>query len=144
MGITDEWPEYGPDLELKVDIRGGIATLISPSKLKNKAEFDPAAPNIVGSVFKNGAFETAISIHVATGNLDFEDEVSVSTNDVLELRFVGQLQLSEPWISRLVVQRSAFMTVASGDSTTTFNSTTNAMPIPAVNLCFGWDASEDF
>jgi hypothetical protein len=143
MSIFDEWPEYGPDIEIKLDITSSVASLIGPSTLKNKGDFDLDAPNILGAAFKNGAFATGITINGTTGALAFASNISVSTNDELELRFVGQLQLSKPWISRVIVKRSVFMKVASGDSVTVFNASTNAMPVPQVDDCFGWNTGRD-
>ena len=142
MGIAEDWPEYDPDTKLVVSITSGTATLTSASKLENKGDFDLA--QIAAAVFKNGAFEAGIAVHPVTGVLSLDSGISVSTDDTLEFRFIAQMQLSLPWISRVVFKRAAFMTVASGDSTTTFDSTTNAMPVPGINIAFGFTAAPDF
>ena len=142
MSVTDEWPEYRPDLQIKVDITSGSMTLASPSALLNYSEFDLAAPEIRGVIYKNGAKQGSVTISSSTGALS-ASAVSVTTNDQIEIRFFALGRLSLPWFTRHRLERSVFFTVPAGNSIFLFDSSNNPMPVPAFDLTFGWDGNDN-
>jgi hypothetical protein len=139
MSIADQWPEYAPDVSLKVDITSGVLTLVSPSVLNNHADFDLSAPSIRGTVFKNGAKVGTISIDSSTGALSMSG-LNVSTGDHVMFEFQAIGIVSLPWISRLVMSRMVFLDVPAGNAQITFDGSNNTMPIPGHDFAFGWSS----
>ncbi|MFZ5476787.1 MAG: hypothetical protein ACOZNI_08440 [Myxococcota bacterium] len=143
MTIGQDWPDFKhPELEVKLDVTGGTLTFVSPSKLINHAGFDVANGEVRGAVFKNGTKAATISIDSSTGALSIAG-FSVSTGDVIEVRLQATMRTSLPWFTHARLTRSAFATVPSGNSQTTFGRATNPACVPGFDLAFGWDANDN-
>jgi hypothetical protein len=139
MSIENQWPDYAPDITLKVDITSGVMTLVSPSTLVNYADFDHSAPDIRGTVFKNGARVGPIAINSSTGALSMSS-VNVSNGDHVMFEFQAIGIVSLPWNSRLVMSRMLFLDVPAGNTQITFDGSNNTMPIPGYDFAFGWSS----
>jgi len=141
VSITQDWPEYGPDVKLQASITSGVMTLVGAnSQLVNYADFDVADDQVVGWVVQNGTKVATLSINASTGAITMSS-VNVSTGDqiIFEFKYMGLLSLD--WFSRFTAMRSLIFTVPAGTSTTTFDATTNKMPVPGFDLAFGWDGN---
>ena len=140
-GYGNQWPTKGPAVEMHVKVESGTLSLVSTNELKNPGDFDFTGPDLRGLVFVNGSFQTSLSINSSTGAITLSS-FSVSTDDIVEFRFKFNGTVSDPWISRLELERTLRLKVPSGTSTTDFDSSTNTMPVPSVDITFGWDGSD--
>lgn len=143
MGIEQgTYPGFTPKFDLILEVSGGVLTLGTNSALLNVGDYTwGGSPEVTGKIIKNGADAATLSINSSTGAIT-ASSVSVSTGDhiVVFLTYTGPA--SWPWEQRMVMTRSAFMDVAAGTTTTTFNGTNNTMPVPTYELTFGWDAND--
>ena len=139
MTIEIEWFRIGPKTELHVDITAGSLTLLSTSKLANPGDFAWNPDDVVGSILKNGAVATSLTINGSTGAIT-ASAVSVATGDHIEIRAEATSAVSWPWDNRIVARRGCFFDVPAGHSTFDFDDSTNVMPIPNLDLAIGWDS----
>ncbi|MFZ5479078.1 MAG: hypothetical protein ACOZNI_20075 [Myxococcota bacterium] len=139
MGLTDEWPEFCPNFELKVDVTSGSLSLVAPSNLLNHADYEVANGEVRGTVFKNGSKQGAITINAQTGALSIT-AFSVSNGDTIEFRLHALRRTGLPWMTHTVMERSAVL-VVSGNGQTVFDGSTNVAKVPAFDLAFGWDSN---
>ncbi len=142
MAAYDDWPEFCPDPQLTVVISSGQLTLGGTSKLLNYRDYTWDPVEVRGTIWKNGNKVATLSIDSSDGDITLSSPLSVATNDPIEIRlqFIGRLSL--PWYTKTLMRRSAFLTVPAGDSTFTFDSQNNSMPIPDWDLAFGWDSND--
>jgi len=140
-GIEQQWPEFGPNPEMNIRVENGTLSLTGTNKLLNHAKFDLTSPDIRALAFKDGTFQKELSINSSNGDLTM-DSFSVSTDDIVEIRFRYVSTLSTPWITRVTMERTLRLKVPAGTSTTTFDGTNNTMPVPSIDMTFGWDAGD--
>jgi len=137
MSVTEEMPQFGPDIALKVDITSGSMTLLTGSKLNNYTNYSLSTPDIIGQIYKNNSRCATVTINSSTGALSMT-ALTVAAGDAVEFRFRVGRPLSLPWFHRFTLTRSMFLTVAAGNTQVTFDSTNNPMPVPTFNFGFGW------
>jgi hypothetical protein len=142
MGVWDDWPEFGPDPHLTVNITSGTLTLGAASNLINYASYDWSPAEVRASIWKNGAKAANLSIDGGDGDITLASGVAVSEGDVIELRFQYVGNLSLPFYTKALLRRSAFLTVPAGNTSVVFDDENNTMPVPAFELAFGWDGSD--
>lgn len=138
MPIGIEWFRVGPSLALHVDITGGVLSLTSSSQVNNIGDFPIA--QVAGAIYKNGTSAASLTINGTTGAIT-SSSVNVSTGDHIEVRVEVTSPVSWPWDNRIVCRSSGFLDVPAGQSTIDFDGNTNVMPIPGLDLAFGWDAN---
>ncbi len=141
MGVNDQWPEYMPTIKLELTVSSGTLSIGTNSSLENEGDYSWSPAQVRGTLWKNDSFVSKLSINSTTGAITMASGISVSNNDEIEARFEFVAKVSLPWVTRVYGQRSCTMTV-SGDGTTTFDDSTNAMPVPSWNLAFGWDGDD--
>lgn len=141
MSVVIEWVRFSPKISVRVDITGGSLTLASSSALVNVADYPWNPAQVVASILKNSSVATTVSINSSTGALT-SSAVSVATGDAIEVRVEFTGPFSWPWSNRMIASRSAFLTVPSGTSSTEFDDSHNAQPVPGFDLGFGWDAND--
>ncbi|MFZ5480478.1 MAG: hypothetical protein ACOZNI_27195 [Myxococcota bacterium] len=143
MGVEDDWPAFCPNLELKLDVTNGTLSFVSPSKLVNYADYDVTNKEVRGAIFKNGVKQGSLTISATDGAIT-AGTFSVSTGDTIEVRVRAVHRTSLPWYTHAALERSAVMTVPSGNSQTTFDGSNNVVTVPSFDLAFGWDANNNF
>lgn len=141
MGILDEMPTFMPKPELHISITGGSLTFAASSKLVNPADYGWSPAEVTGAVYKNGSNAMALTINASTGAIT-ANAVSVVTGDKIEVRFDFQGPIGWPWDQKFVLRRSAFFDVPAGTSSFDFDDSTNVMPVPSLDLAFGWEAAD--
>jgi hypothetical protein len=139
MGVSDEWPEFMPTITIVLTVSSGTLTLGS-SKVENVSDYDWSPIQLRGTLLKNGTKVANLSINSSTGAITLASGIAVSNGDEIEARFHFVGKTSIPFVGRMIGERSCIMTV-SGDGSTTFDGSTNVMPVPTWDLCFGWDGS---
>jgi hypothetical protein len=140
-GYGEQWPEKGPNVELHVNVSSGTLSLTGTNKVTNYSDFDFTAPNLRGLVFVNGSYQDELAIASATGAITLSS-FSVSTDDIVEFRFRLVGTVSDPWTTRLQLDRTLRLEVPAGTSTTDYDSSNHVMPVPSIDLTFGWDGSD--
>ncbi|MFT5679294.1 MAG: hypothetical protein ACI8RZ_000198 [Myxococcota bacterium] len=142
MSSENEWPLGSIIMRVKVDIKAGTLTLVSPSALINPglAGWNPSG--LVGKILVNGSQQATLSFSNATRAMTASSAVTVTTGDTVEVRWqmTGGTNVA-PWDSVVRMRRSAFFDVPAADSTFIFDRITHPMPVPDWLLTFGWDAS---
>ena len=141
MSIIDQWPEYMPTISLELTVASGTLSIGANSAVENAGDYGWNPDQLRGSLWKNGSLASTLSINSSTGAITMASGVAVSDTDEIEARFLLVTKVSNPWVTRLIGQRSCFMTV-SGSGTTTFDEDDNPMPVPSWQLAFGWDAND--
>jgi hypothetical protein len=139
MTIQEQWPDYCPDPDVTIDVASGVLTLGSGSVLSNYTEFDLSAPDVTASLWVNNARVRTITI-ASNGALSMTS-AQVSQNDAVEVRFHFVSPLSLPWVSRLTWTRVLKMTVPGGTSSTNFGPGGTSMPVPDLEIAFGWQSN---
>ncbi|MFH1464325.1 MAG: hypothetical protein ABIO70_08050 [Pseudomonadota bacterium] len=139
MGVFDEWPEFMPTISLVLTVSSDVLTL-GTSAVENVGDYDWSPIQLRGTILKNGSKVANLSIDSGTGAITLASGIAVSNGDVIEARFHFVGTISDPFLGRMIGERSCFMTVA-GDGSTTFDDTYNVMPVPSWNLAFGWDGT---
>jgi hypothetical protein len=140
MTLAADFPEFAPDVTLKVGFASGSMTLNTGSKLENYASYDMTAPDVKGTCYKNGVCATSLTINATTGAITMS-AVTVTAGDHIEFRFRRYGRLSLPWYSRFAATRTLYLDAPSGTTTINFDATTNVMPVPAFTLGFGWSGT---
>ncbi len=140
MTIQIEWFRLGPKVDLHVEITGGVLTLASSSQVNNIGDFPSA--QVAGAVFKNGTSAVSLTINSSTGAITC-NSVNVTTGDHIEVRVEVTSPVSWPWDNKIICRAAGFLDVPSGTSTFDFDGSTNIMPIPTLDLAFGWDSNND-
>lgn len=145
MGIGQgTYPDFMPEFDLVLGVTGGVLSVASGSVLQNVGDFAwGGSPEVTGRILKNGTEATTLSIHSTTGVVT-ASTVSVATGDHIVVEFTYSGPDGWPWAQKMVLTRSALMDVGAGTSTTTFDGTTNVMPVPGYELTFGWDANDNW
>ncbi len=142
MGIGNNWPEYMPTVDIGLTVSSGSMTIAAGSEVKNYSDYGWSPAQLRGTLWKNGSKVRNLLVNSSTGAISMSSALAVSNADLIEARFHVVGKVSDPWGTRLIGTRSCYMTV-SGDGTTTFDDSTNTIPVPAFDLTFGWDASDD-
>lgn len=141
MGIYDRWPEYMPTISLELTVSSGSMTIGANSAVENAGDYGWNPDQLRGSLWKNGSLASLLSINSSTGAITMGSAVAVSSGDVIEARFQLVCKVSDPYVTRVFGKRSCYMTVG-GDGTTTFDADDNVMPVPGLQIAFGWDAND--
>lgn len=141
MGDADEMPTFMPKPELHITITGGVLSFASTSKLVNPADYGWNPAEVTGTAIKNGTSNTALTINSSTGAITCSG-IGVATGDKIEVRFDFLGPVGWPWAQKFVLRRSAFFDVPSGTSSFDFDDSTNVMPVPSLDLAFGWDNND--
>ncbi len=141
MGVDNRWPDFMPTISLELTVSSGTLSIGTNSALENHGDYDWSPDQVRGKLLKNGTFASLLSINSSTGAITMASGISVSNNDEIEASFEFVSKVSNPWVTRIYGLRVCTMTV-SGDGTTTFDDSSNTMPVPGWKLAFGWDATD--
>ncbi len=141
MGLGNNWPDFIPDLDLTLEVDSGYLDVGSGSAIDNYSDYSSRSGWLKGTLWRNGTKVSAFSID-GSGNISLASAIPVSTNDAIEARFDFAGIASLPWVTHCLVRRAAFMKVPAGTSSTTFDGSTNVMPVPSWDLAFGWHTDD--
>ncbi len=142
MGVGKEWPDYMPTVDLSLTVTSGSLTVGATSKVVNYDKYSWSPDQLTAAIFKNGSLAQALDIDSSDGDITLGSAIAVSEGDEIEARFHFVDKLSLDWYTRFIGDRTCFMTVGAGDSTTTFDDSTNTMPVPSFDMAFGWDGTD--
>jgi hypothetical protein len=136
----DDWPEIGPEPSVQAIIAGGGLTLGASSVLLHCTDFSKNYPGLKGTLWKNGAWASDLGIATPSGVLTLATSVPVATGDGIEIRIEYRGRISCPWNTRATLRRAFHFAVPAGSGTLSFDG--SSMPVPRIDLAFGWTATD--
>lgn len=142
MTIEAEWPEYIPEFDVKFTITEGSVAFDSSSKITNHAKFEDLTDEVVGRILVNGSHTEDVTINASTGALSCT-AFDVSDGDTVTLLVTYYGRMSLPWYSTQLFQQKAQFDWSTGLGSVEFDTTTNAMPVPTLEIKFGWSGASD-
>jgi hypothetical protein len=144
MTIFQEWPEFAPQLNVYITVNQGTLSISAGSAIVNFASF-PAGPGedrgLIGSIWKNGSMVAELTID-ANGGLT-APSFAVIPGDVVELRVDYHQRLQLPWFCSFSGRRTAVVPITGLNQATTFDAQNNAMPVPHLDIGFGWNPANN-